>query len=70
MARDFFAYNIGNVVQTARHSPWADVVWRGKQQLIDLDGKPWWVPVYRLRGSYWDCYYEDELHSAGQWPLG
>jgi hypothetical protein len=62
-----YRYNVGNVVQTARTSPWRDVVWRGRQWVPGHDGKPRQVNVYRLRGPYWDCYYESELQSAGRW---
>lgn len=52
MSSDFYRFRIGNVVQTARHGPWLDVVWRGRQQLTGRDGKLYPVPVYRLRGEY------------------
>lgn len=56
-------FDVGNVVQLVRGSPAYAVSWWG-HVLVPHAGGWYWEWVYRIDNGYWDCYYEDELHSA------
>ena len=61
----FFQYIIGNFVRLLpQDSPTQRVIWRGKQVVPSLTGRPYEVAVYRLDNGHWDCYYEHELRAA------
>jgi hypothetical protein len=64
---DSFLYNIGNVVQLVKGGPAWQVQWRGQLTVRGTNGQLQRANVYRLDNGYWDCYYEDELHSAWRW---
>jgi hypothetical protein len=59
-----FKYVIGSFVKLAQGAPMQRVIWRGKQVVPNIIGKPHEAPVYRLDDDYWDCYYEHQLHPA------
>lgn len=62
--RPFFQYVIGSFVKLAQGAPMQRVIWRGKQVVPDIVGRPHQVPVYRIDNDHWDCYYEYQLHPA------
>jgi len=62
-------YTVGNVVQLVRGGTAHAVSWRG-QIVVGYAGRTSRVWVYRLDNGHWDCYYEDELHSAWRWSNG
>ena len=62
-------YSVGNAVQLVRGGPAYAVTWRG-QVLVQHAGGWYREWVYRLDDGYWDCRYEDELHSAWRWTTG
>lgn len=65
----FYRFTMGNVVQLAYRAPIQRVAWWGKQLVPDAKGRLYEVPVYRLDNGYWDCYHEENLHSALRWDL-
>ena len=62
-------YNVGNAVQLVRGSPAYAVTWRGQMLVQHSNGwyREW---VYCIDDKHWDCYYQDELHSAWRWTTG
>jgi hypothetical protein len=65
---DFYKhkYNVGNAVQLVRGGQAWVVIWCGHLKVREgtRHGR---VNVYRLDNGHWDCYYEEELHSAWRW---
>jgi hypothetical protein len=61
-----YRYDVANLVQLVKGGAVYTVIWRGQLKVRTLGG---WgrVNVYRLDNGYWDCYHEDELHSAWRW---
>jgi hypothetical protein len=60
---DFYAYNVGSLVQFAPNGRIYEVVWRGELRVRDGTGWVRW-DVYRVAGAY-ECYFRDELRPAG-----
>jgi hypothetical protein len=63
----YYKYDVGNVVQLVRGGKAYTVKWRGYLEVPNPHGGIGRVSVYRLDNGYWDCYYENELHSAWRW---
>ena len=62
-----YRYREGNVVQLVRGGQAHVVIWRGQLEHRDARGRVWRSNVYRLDNKHWDCYHEEELHSAWRW---
>jgi hypothetical protein len=59
-----YTYDVGNLVQLVRGGKVWTVVWRGQLKLRNASGTVGRVNIYCLDNGYWDCYYEDEVHTA------
>jgi hypothetical protein len=59
-------FDIGTLVQLVRGGQVWTVIWRGFLRVRLPSG---WgrAHVYRLNNGFWDCYHEQELHTAWRW---
>ena len=62
-----YRFNVKNVVQLVKGGSAHEVIWRGQLEVRDARGKVTRWNVYRIDNGFWDCYHEEELHSAWRW---
>jgi hypothetical protein len=63
----FYQFDVGNLVQLVRGGAIYTVTWWGYLLLTDPGGQRYREAVYRLDNGYWNCYYQQEFTSIGQW---
>jgi hypothetical protein len=62
-----YSFAVGNVVQLVKGGPAHVVIWRGQLEVRNARGLVQRGNVYRLDDGFWDCYHEEQLHSAWRW---